>query len=383
MLKKMMVVLLVLGLGTVALAQDTLTAGFIYVGPVGDYGWTYSHDRARLIAEETFPWLDTMYVESVTEGELETYIEMLIDEGAEVIFTTSFGFMDGTYAVAARNPDIIFAHASGYTRAPNMATYMSDLYQSYYLCGLMAGALTESNVIGYMAAFPIPEVKRHLNAFAMGAREVNPDAEIMVRWIYAWYDPAAGKEATEALIAEGADVFMFTEDSPTVPTVAAEYGYPSFSHYAPMHTFAPDYVVSGKLVKWEAFYLDFLAKVYAGMYTSENLADVDWWGLLADDASELGADWDMPVNPVFEEQLSAYMVDDPLLGEISVYDLVFTRLEQMADPQMVFDPFAGPIYDRQGILRVPEGARMDYDSILTLEWAAEGVVGPWPGEPTE
>jgi len=370
-----------------------LKAGFIYVGPIGDYGWTHAHNLGRLIAEETFPWLETAYVESVPEAEVETYIDRMIAEGADVIFTTSFGFMDGTLAAAQRYPDKIFAHCSGFKRWKNMATYMADFYQVYYLNGLMAGALTETNKIGYVGAYPIPELKRHINAFTIGVREVNPEAEVHVRWIFEWYNPAAAKEAAEALIAEGCDVFAFTEDSPTVVTVAAEHGLPSFGHYSPMYDFAPDYVVSGQIVHWEKFYLDFLAKVYAGMYTPENLEDVDYWGLLKEGAVEVGAKPGMLINPKFEEELKGKMVkicegirlpDRTCMGEereISVYDLVMLRLEQMKDFQMVFDPFTGPIYDRKGNLQIPVGTRATYHELLTMEWAVEGVVGPWPGEP--
>ncbi len=362
--------------------EHVLKAGFIYVGPIGDYGWSHAHNQARLIAEETFPWLETVYVESVPEGEVETYIDRLIqEEKCDVVFTTSFGFMDGTLAAAERYPEVIFAHASGFKRAPNMATYMADFYQVYYLNGLMAGVLTESDKIGYVGAYPIPELKRHISAFTIGVREVNPKATVHPRWIYEWYNPAAAKEATEALIEDGADVFAFTEDSPTVVQVAAENGLPSFSHYSPMYRFAPDYAVSGQLVHWEAIYLDFLAKVYAGMYTASNLQDVDYWWLLREKAVEMGAKPGMPINPAYEEALKAVVVTDPVLGEISVYDLVFKRLEQMADPSMVFDPFQGPIYDRKGNLRVPEGMRMTVAELTQMEWAVEGVVGPWPGEP--
>ncbi|MFQ6090078.1 MAG: BMP family ABC transporter substrate-binding protein [Candidatus Bipolaricaulia bacterium] len=388
-IKLLLVFLLVGGMGfylapTLASSDDDgiLKAGFIYVGPIGDYGWSHAHNQARLIAEETFPWLETVYVESVPEGEVETYIDRLISaEEVDVVFTTSFGFMDGTLAAAQRYPEIIFAHCSGFKRAPNMATYMADFYQLYYLNGLMAGALTKSGKIGYVAAFPIPELKRHISAFTIGVREVNPEATVHVRWIYEWFNPAAAKEATVALIEEGADVFAFTEDSPTVVQVAAENGLPSFSHYSPMYRFAPDYVVSGQLVHWEAIYLDFLAKVYAGMYTANNLEDVEYWWLLREKAVEMGAKSGMPINPAYEDALKAHVVTDPVLGEISVYDLVFKRLEQMADPSMVFDPFQGPIYDRKGNLRVPEGMRMTVAELISMEWAVEGVVGPWPGEP--
>jgi simple sugar transport system substrate-binding protein len=361
---------------------ESLKAGFIYVGPIGDYGWSHAHNTARLICEDTFPWLETVYIESVPEGEVEGYIDNLIQyEDCDVVFTTSFGFIDGTAAAAARYPEKIFGHCSGFLRAPNEMTYMADFYQIYYLNGLMAGALTKTNKVGYVGAFPIPEVKRHISAFAIGAREVNPAAEIHVRWIEAWYDPTAAKEAAEALVAEGCDVFAFTEDSPTVVQVAAEHELPSFGHYSPMYQFSPEHCVSGQLVHWEAIYLDFLAKVYAGVYNAHNLSGLDYWWLLQEGAVEIGAKPGMPINPTYEEQLKGVMIDDPVLGELNVYDLVMTRLEQMTDPSMIFDPFNGPITDRKGNLRVPAGSRMSVAELITMEWAADGILGAWPGEP--
>jgi len=361
---------------------DPMKVGFIYVGPIGDLGWSHAHDDARLICEETFPWLETIYVESVAEGDEGLYIDQLIqDEGCDVVLTTSFGFMDGTLAGAQRHPDQIFAHCSGFKRNPNMMSYMADFYQIYYLNGLMAGALSKTGKIAYVGAFPIPEVKRHMSAFAIGAREVNPDIEVHARWIYEWFSPTAAKEATEALIAEGCDVFAFTEDSPTVVQVAAESDLTSFGHYSPMYEFGPDHIISGQIAHWEAIYLDFLAKIYAGVYTAHNIENLDYWWLLQEKAVEMGADPGMLINPVFVGDLQAVMHNDPLLGTISVYDLVLKRMEQMSDPSMVFDPFSGPIYDRKGELRVPAGSRMSVFELTTMEWAVDGIVGPYPGEP--
>ncbi len=381
LLKTMAVLVAALAVvGTIGLAQTKIRAAFIYVGPIGDYGWSHAHNEGRLIAEKTLG-IETTYVEFVPEGEVETYIDRLVAQGYNVIFTTSFGFMDGTLAAAKRYPNVIFAHCSGFRRAPNMMTYMADFYQVYYLNGLMAGALTKTGKIGYVGAFPIPEVKRHISAFAIGVREVNPKAEVHVRWIYEWYNPAAAKEATEALIKDGCDVFAFTEDSPTVVQVAAERKLPSFGHYSPMQAFAPDHCVSGQLVHWDKIYVDFLSKIQKGIYTSKNLAHVDYWWLLPQEAVELGGEPGIPVNPKFVPALKARIVDSKVFGKISVYDLVFARLQQMGDPGVSFDPFEGPLYDRKGVLRVPAGAWMSYDHLITMEWAAAGVVGPWPGEP--
>lgn len=379
------VLVLIALVGTLAVpsvAQQKLKAGFIYVGPIGDYGWTNAHDRGRKLAEKALPWLETSYVESVPESQAEPFIDKLIQQGAKVIFTTSFGFMDGTLASAKRYPGVIFAHASGFKRAPNMATYMADFYQIYYLNGLMAGALTKTNKVGYVGAFPIPEVKRHLDAYALGVRAVNPKATIAVRWIMEWFSPAAAKEATEALMAEGADVLAYTEDSPTVlQTAAKKPGKLSFAHYSPMYKIAPEAALSGQIVHWEKIYIDFLTKVRDGRYTTENLQNVDYWWLLAQGAVEMGADYGMPINPAYKDKLQAVKVNTPDLGRISVYDLVMKRLAQMSDPKVLFDPFTGPIKDRKGTLRVPEGKRMTVGELTSMEWAAPGVVGPWPKEP--
>ncbi len=377
-----LICLLAVSLFTTALAQqDQITAGFIYVGPTDDNGWTEAHDAARQLLDDEFDWLTTIAVESVPEADAEPFIDQLVQQGANVIFTTSFGFMDATVAAAARYPDVVFAHATGFMRAPNLATYTAEFYQVYYLNGLMAGALTESGTVGYVGAFPIPEVKRHISAFTMGVRAVNPEATVNVRWINAWYNPAAATEATQALVAEGADVFAFTEDSPTVIQVAAEQGLPSFAHYSPMLEFAPEQVVSGQLVHWDEIYRDILTKVHDGTYTAQNLQDVDYWSLLFSGAVEVGADEGVMINPVFEEPLKAKMVTDSELGEVSVYDLVMTRLEQMSAETPEWDPFTGPISDRNGNEVVAAGVTMSPEELASMQWAAEGIEGQWPDEP--
>ncbi|HVH30101.1 MAG TPA: BMP family ABC transporter substrate-binding protein [bacterium] len=361
-------------------AQQKLKVGFIYVGPVGDYGWTNAHDVARRIVEQKLP-VETLKVESVPEGGVEPFIDRLVSQGASVIFTTSFGFMDGTLAAAKKYPKVIFAHASGFKRNANMATYMADFYQVYYLNGLMAGALTKTDKVAYVGAFPIPEVKRHLDAWALGVRAVNPKATVQVRWISDWFSPSKAKEATEALIAEGADIFAFTEDSPTVVQESGKKNLLSFGHYSPMYKFAPDTIVSGQLVHWETIYLDFLRKVQAGTYTVENLQDVDYWWLLAQKAVEVGTQPGMLINPKFVDALKAKQVKTSDLGALSAYDLIQRRLAQMSSMPAKFDPFTGPINDRNGVVRVKAGATLNEQELTTMEWAAPGVVGQWPNEP--
>lgn len=373
--------LLPLGLGSAQRALEDLKIAFLYVGPVGDYGFSYAHDLGRQALVERFPGLETTFVESVPEAEVEPFVDQLIADGHNVIIGTSFGFGDGLLAAAERYPDVIFGHATGIERAPNVFTFMADFWQVYYLNGLVAGALSETGTIGYVAAFPIPEVKRHINAFAIGAREVNPDAVVEVRWLYAWFDPAGAQEATQALMSEGADVFGFTEDTPTVIQVAATRGFPSFSHYASMLPFSPETVASGQLVNWDAILVDVVEKILDGTYAPGNLADVDYFWGLGEGSVEAGAEPGMLINPVYEDELRAAVIDHPEFGEISVYDLVERRLEQMSVLPAEFEPFTGPMRDRQGNLIYAEGESATVEELLGMEWAAENVRGPWDGEP--
>jgi simple sugar transport system substrate-binding protein len=373
----------------VAPAEDKIKACYIYVGPIGDLGWTHAHDQGRLFVDEKFDWLETVYVESVAEADSARFIDrFVVEEKCDVIFTTSFGYMDDTLAAAQKYPDTFFVHVSGFKRAPNMATMMADFYQIYYLNGLMAGALSQSGKVGYVAAHPIPEVIRHINAFTLGVREVNPEATVSVRWLYSWYDPGKAREAAESMVAEGVDVLAFTEDSPAVVQVGEEYtterGQPvyTFGHYSPMAQYGPNSMISGQLVNWGVIYEDILTKIYLGIYTTENMENVDYWGLLsggmnlgAPAAVELGGEFGVPINPEFEDDLKAVMVEDPILGEISVYDLVFKRMEQMKDPAVLFDPFEGPINDQTGTERIMEDQRLSYFEITTIDWFVEGVVG--------
>jgi simple sugar transport system substrate-binding protein len=364
--------------------EKKLKAAWIYVGPIGDYGWTHAHDVGRRYVEERFPWLETVYAEAVTEADVDRYIErFIVEEGADVVFTTSFGFMDATIEAGKKYPDKILFHCSGYKRAKNVGTYFAEFHQLYYLNGLMAGALTKTGKVGYVAAHPIPEVVRHINAFALGVKEVNPEATVDVRWLFAWYDPAKAREAAEALIAEGCDVLAFTEDTPTVIEVGQEYvekGEPvyTFGHYSPMQKFGPDSVVSGQLVHWGVIYEDILAKIYSGAYTTENLADVDYWWMLREKAVELGGDFGVPINPKFEAPLKEKKVTDPVFGEISVYDLVMKRLEQMSEVTVLFDPFIGPIKDQEGKLRIEAGRRASHEELWTMDWFVDNIIGKIP-----
>jgi len=365
------------------LAAKKVKAAFIYVGPTQDFGWSYAHEVARQIVDKKFDWLETTYVEKVAETDVANYIDQFVAQGYNVIFTTSFGYMDPTLEKAKQYPNVIFFHCSGFKRWKNMGTYFAEFYQLYYLNGLMAGALTKTFKVGYVAAYPIPEVIRHINAFALGVKEVNPNAKVYVKWLYEWYDPVKARQAAEALINEGCDVLAFTEDSPTVIQVGEQYtseGHQiyTFSHYSPMLAYGPHTVVSGQLVHWEVIYEDILSKIYAGAYNSTNLVNVDYWWMLKERAVELGCDYGVPINPEFEDDLKAKIIYHPEFGSISVYDLVFKRLQQMSEPTVVFDPFIGPIRDQNGNLRIPSGARATHDMLWEMDWFVDNVATPIP-----
>ncbi|MCS7108991.1 MAG: BMP family ABC transporter substrate-binding protein [Sulfolobales archaeon] len=373
---------------TVTKPPEKIKVAFVYVGPIGDYGWTHAHDVGRRYIESQFKdRVETYYVESVEEPKVYDVLKKLVNEGYKVIFTTSFGFMDGTLQAAKEFPNVIFFHCSGYERWSNLGTYFADLYQLYYLNGLMAGALTKSGKVGYVAAHPIPEVVRHIDAFALGVKEVNPKAKVHVVWIHAWYDPAKARAAAESLIAQGVDVLAFTEDSPAVIEVAQEYykrGTPvyAFAHYSPMLKFGPDVVVSGQLVRWESIYVDIISKIITGVYNTTNLRNVDYWWLLSENAVELGGDFGVPINPKFITPLKNFKVKEKISGtEISVYDLVMMRLKQMSEPRPSFDPFCAvnePIISQDGKVLVRPGECLGHEALWSIMSFVDNVVGSIP-----
>jgi basic membrane protein A and related proteins len=355
-------------------------AGFIYVGPIGDYGWSHAHEQGRLHVEEKFPWLDTVYVESVPEGDASRIIDRFIqEEDCDIVFTTSFGYMDDTLDAGERYPDTTFMHCSGFKQTENVGTYFGDLYQAYYLNGIMAGAMTKSDKIGYVAAFPISELVRHINAFAMGIKVSNPDAEVHVRWTYAWYGPDKAKEAAESLIAEGCDALAFTEDTPAVIEVGQDHTERgntvyTFSHYSPMQSYGVDSCVSGQLSDWGIMYEKILGDFYNDKWTKDDL----WW-LMKEGATYLGAEEGKIINPKFVDDLKGITINEPELGEISAYDLIVKRLNQMTNEgQDAFDPYDGPIYDNKGTLQIPEGSRASKGDLISIMYFVDNVVGDIP-----
>ncbi len=359
--------------------EKKLKAGFVYVGPVGDYGWSHAHDVGRKYAEEKLPWLETIFVESVGEADSARIIDRLIqEEKCDVVFTTSFGYMDDTIKAGLKYPDKHFMHASGFKQSKNVGTYFGDLYQTYYLNGLMAGALTKTNKIGYVGAFPIPEVVRHIDAFALGIKAVNPEAKVSVKWIYAWYGPGKAKEAAESLIAEGNDTLAFTEDTPAVIEVGQEHAEKgkqiyTFSHYSPMQSYGKDSVVSGQLVDWGKMYVKILQDLYDDTWTNEDM----WW-VIAEKAAVLGGNFKEIINPKFVGDLKGVKVDTADFGKISVYDLILKRYAQMQKGSDAFDPFMGPIKDNTGKIQIQKGKRASKGDLLSIMYYVDNIVGRVP-----
>jgi len=238
--------------------SDPLKVGFVYVGPVGDHGWTYMHDIGRQAVETHFgDAVETIYVESVPEGpDAERVMRGMIADGADIIFTTSFGYMEQTLRVAKENPDVIFEHATGYKTAPNVSVYSSRFYEGRYVQGVIAGHMSDTGKEGYIASFPIPEVIRGINAFYLGATTVNPNFDIDVVWVNTWYDPGKEADAAKVLIAGGADIITQHTDSPSPLATAAAAGVKGFGQASDMIQFAPDTQLTAILDIWGPYYIE-------------------------------------------------------------------------------------------------------------------------------
>jgi simple sugar transport system substrate-binding protein len=368
--------------GTSARADDAkMKVAFIYVGPISDNGWTRSNEEGRKAAVAALPWLDASYVESVTDGDVESYIDQMVSQGNKVIFTTSTSFMDGTIDAATRYPDVLFFNSNGLKRAPNVATYQSDPYQCNYLEGMIDAALSKTGKVGMVSAYPVPDVVREADAIALGIRAVNPKGELLLRWLNTWYNPPAEKEAAESLVLEGADALASTMDSPTVEEVANTRGVPVNGHSFYGNVAMLKTEVSGDIYNWAPIFIDILQKVHDGVYTSRNLQNVDLWLRLGDHTMELAYKKGVPLNPAYVPKLKAAMVDDGKGGKISAYDLIMLRLGQMSQKPPQFEPFTGPIVDATGKVRVPAGQTATQAQMFSLTWRLPNMVGNWPLTP--
>ncbi len=254
---------------------ETLKVGFIYVGPVGDAGWTFAHDNGRKHIEQKFgDKIKTTFVEKVPEGaDAERVIRDLVSQGNKLIFATSFGFGDAMEKVAKDHPDVKFEHATGYKTSANLRVYEAKFYEDAYMAGVVAGTMTKTNTIGFVGSFPIPEVLRNINAFTLGARSVNPKVTTKVVWVNTWFDPPKESEAAQALINQRADVLLQNTDSTAVLQTAEKNGKFAFGWDSDMSAFAPKAHLGSAVVNWGPYYEKAVNDVLNGTWKT---ADTKW-----------------------------------------------------------------------------------------------------------
>jgi len=343
-----------LGMASTAMAQDKTKVGFVFVGPVGDGGWTYEHNQGRLAVEEHFgDKVETTFVESVPEGpDSERVMTQMALEGADLIFTTSFGYMDPTINVAAKFPNVKFEHATGYKTAPNVSTYSARFYEGRAVQGHIAGKMTKSNIIGYIGSYPIPEVIRGINSAYIHAKKVNPDVQFKIIWAFTWFDPAKEADAAKTLIEQGADVILQHTDS-TAPQAAAQAAgnVITFGQASDMSEYGPMPRVSSIIDDWAPYYI---ARTQAVM-------DGTW---------ETKMTWD---------GIGAGMVG---IGEISDAVPADVKAEALALKASIADgsymPFTGPLKKQDGADWLAEGDTADDGTLAGMNFYVEGIEGTIP-----
>jgi basic membrane protein A len=256
-------------------AADKLKIGFIYLGPIGDLGWTYQHDQARLAMVKEFgDKVETTYLENVSEGpDSERSIEQLARAGNKLIFTTSFGYMEPTLKVAKKYPNVHFEHATGYKRAANVSTYSGRFYEGRYIQGIIAAKMSKSGVLGYIGSFPIPEVISGINATMLGAQTINPNIKVKIIWANTWFDPGKEADAAKALLDQGADVIMQHTDSPAPMQIASERGKLAFGQDSEMIKFGPKTQLTSIMDNWAPYYIQRVKAELDGTWKSEDTWD--------------------------------------------------------------------------------------------------------------
>ncbi len=331
-----------------ALAAESggVTIGFVYESPVGDAGWSFSHEAARRVLSSS-PGVTAHFVESVPDGfDAERVIEAMARKGYNIIITASRIFADETLRVAAKYPDTTFLNCAGDETAPNASVYFGRMYQARYLTGMVAGAMTKSNVIGYVAAYPIPEVIRGLNAFTLGARAVNPKARVKVTWTNAWYAPAVEKSAALGLIKEKADVVAYHQDTPSAQEAAAEKGVYAIGYNADMSLLYPKTQLVAAVWNWYPFYNEMLSRYRKGQWVSG-----DYW---------LG----------MESGLVDITAFSPLVPE-KTRNLVLSRKAEITSG--AYKVFQGPVRDTEGRLRIADSEVPSDAELKAMDWLVEGV----------
>ena len=345
----------------IAAVDGKVKVGFVYLTNPGDHGWTYAHEVGRQDVEKHFgDKVETTYVENVPEGPDSTrVIRELAQQGNNIIFTTSFGYMDPTLKVAQEFPDVKFVHLTGYKRSNNMATGNIRFYEGRYVQGVVAGKMTKSNKIGYLASFPIPEVIQGINAFALGMRSVNPDATISVIWVNSWYDPVKEADAAKVHIAEGADILAQHTDSPAMLQTAEKAGIHGFGQSSDMKAFAPKAQLFSAVNNWGPYYISQIESLMDGSWTTGEGPD-HWAG-----NTWLGLSDDYLVLTPFEN-----MPDDVAAAAKAAADKVSGG----------YNIFTGPFSDNEGNVILNAGESYNDGNLWNdMTYYVEGVNGKIPG----
>lgn len=343
-----------LGLATGAMAADKTKVGFVYVGPVGDGGWTYEHNKGRLAVEEHFgDKVETVFVESVPEGpDSERVMTQMALQGADLIFTTSFGYMDPTINVAKKFPNVKFEHATGYKQAENVSVYSARFYEGRAVQGTIAGHMTKSNIVGYIGSYPIPEVIRGINSAYIHAKKVNPDVTFKIVWAFTWFDPAKEADAAKVLIEQGADVILQHTDS-TAPLSAAEKagGVIGFGQASDMAQYKPSPRVSSIIDNWAPYYIDRVQAVMDGTWESQQV-----WHGIDEGMVEIGEITDAVPEDVANEARA--LMDSIASG--------------------TYHPFTGPLTKQDGSAWLAEGEVADDGTLAGMNFYVEGLTGAIP-----
>ncbi|HEX6093684.1 MAG TPA: BMP family ABC transporter substrate-binding protein [Dongiaceae bacterium] len=330
-----------------ATAQDKIKAGWIYVGPIGDHGWSYQHNQGRLrVEQELGDKVETIFVENVAEGpDAERAIERLARDGAKIIFTTSFGFMEATLKVAQKYPDVKFEHATGYKSADNLAIYNARFHEGRYVIGQIAARMSKSGVAGYIVSFPIPEVVSGINAFMLGAQSVNPDFKVKIVWVNSWYDPGKEADAAKVLFSQGADIIVQHTDSTAPLQIAEEQGKVGFGQASDMIKFAPKAQLTAIVDDWSGYYVQRVKAVLDGTWTTANT----WGGI---DSGMVGI---APFTNMPED----------------VAKMAAETTEKIRSGQL--NPFTGPITKQDGTVVGEAGKPLPDGDVLGMNWYVKGI----------
>ena len=352
-MKLLAVVLVSACLAFPVFAAKPLSIGYVYVSPIGDAGWTFQHDKGRLeMVAALGDKVTTKYVENVPEGsDAERVIREMAASGTDLIFTTSFGYMNPTEKVSKRFPKVKFLHATGYKMGKNFGIYNARFYEGRYVNGVIAGKMTKTNILGYVAAFPIPEVLQGINAFTLGARSVNPKVQVRVIWVNSWFDPAKERDAASTLISQNADVITHHTDSTAVVQTAEEKGKYAFGYHSDMSKYGPKAQLSATIHEWGDFYTKTAQAVIDGKWKPANV-----WGGFKDGMIRIA-----PMNPVIPKDTQ---------------DKVNGLIDQLKAGK--FHPFAGEIKDQDGKVRQAKGKTMSDDAIGKMDYYVEGVESKLP-----